>query len=86
MNNTITAPYPKIILSEKNPEIQDCNLFHALVGLYADFLLKDGTHFPYADVTKYADGVFHLLVGEHAYSVGYTVNVPVELVDTITYI
>lgn len=82
----ITTPYPKIVLSEDNPEIADCNLFHAFVGLYADFTLKDGTRFPFADVVKYEDGEFVLAVGEHAYSNGYTVIVPIDSIDTITYI
>lgn len=82
----ITEEYPKIVLSQDNPEIQDCNLFYAFVGLYADFTLKDGTRFPFADVTHYEGGVFSLVIGEHAYGNGYKVTVPIDLIDTITYI
>lgn len=82
----ISTPYPKIVLSEDNPEIVDCNLFHAFVGLFADFTLKDGTRFPFADVIKYDNGFFQLSIDEHAYSNGYTVIVPIDSIDTITYI
>ena len=81
-----TTHYPKIVLSEDNPEIADCNLFYAFVGLYADFTLEDGTRFPFADVTEYADGKFTLSIGEHADGNGYKVILPIDSINTITYI
>lgn len=85
MNTTLN--YPKIVLSENNPEIQDCLLFNAFVGLFADFLLKDGTRFDFADVIDYTDGVFVISVGNHDhYDNGFTVIVPIQTIDTITYI
>lgn len=79
-----TKTYPNIVLSTDNPEIQDCNLFPAFVGLYADFLLRDGTHFPYADVIAYENGAFVISIGEGTES--YSVIAPIETIATITYI
>lgn len=82
-----TTTYPKIVLSENNTEIQDCLLFNAFVGLFADFLLKDGTRFDFADVIEYSHGAFVLAIGGEDYAdKGYTVIVPVSMIDTITYI
>jgi len=80
--------YPSIILSEDNPEIEDCTLFSAFVGLFADFTMRDGTHFPYADVIAYEDGAFVLAIGgvftSEDYS--YTIIAPVSAIASITYI
>lgn len=81
-----TDTYPNIVLSTSNPEIDDCNLFPAFVGLFADFMMKDGTHFPYADVIAYENGAFVLAIGEHAHSKGFTVIAPISSIETITYI
>lgn len=78
--------YPKIILSETNSEINDCTLFPALVGLFADFTLNDGNSLPYADILAYQDGVFHLSMAESSGFEDYQVLVPIRMIDTITYI
>lgn len=79
-----TKTYPNIVLSTDNPEIIDCALFPAFVGLHADFLLKDGTHFPYADVIAYENGAFVVAVGDGTES--YSVIMSIEAIATITYI
>lgn len=79
-----TVSYPTITLSTDNPEIQDCTLFPALVGLLADFTMKDGTDFMSADVMGYEHGAFILAIGNGTDS--YTVIAPVEAISNITYI
>jgi len=78
--------YPKIILSETNSEINDCALFPAMVGLFADFTLNDGNNLSFADILDYKDGVFHLSMAEASGFEDYQVLVPIRMIDTITYI
>ena len=79
-----TKTYPNIVLSTDNPEIHDCALFPAFVGLFAEFLLKDGSHFPYAEVLAYDNGAFVIAVGDGVES--YSIIAPIESIATITYI
>lgn len=82
MNNNDT--YPTITLCQKNYEIEHCALFPAFTGLYAEFTMKDGTHFPYAEVIAYEYGAFVLAIGDDP--VSYTVIAPVLSISNITYI
>ena len=83
--NTTTFQYPKIELSQENHEIQDCQVFYAFVGLLANFLLKDGIRLDYADVLAYEHGSFVLgMDSNNVGTDGYTVIVPISMIDTIT--
>lgn len=87
MNNN----YPTITLSEDNSEIEHCALFPAFVGLFANFTMKDGTHFSHADVISYEDGAFLLCMnGAYVEPSGgdssYTIVAPISAIANITYI
>lgn len=81
-----TMPYPTILLSETNREIEDCTVLHALTGLFVDIVLNDGKSWDYVEITDYSEG-FLWFTANYDKEIGtYQLMVPITSVKTITYI